>query len=316
MASAEDMLFPHLDRLPPLREGQSIARLAYDPVAKYLSIADLAAGLPGTSVAPPPPAASALAGADPALGFVDTPDGQVFVRAYGDTGAPRVVLLHDCPGTGLRLEAVARALATEAYVVAPDLPGCGQSDAPPEDRPILDVCGVAVEAVAAALGLERFVLGAGGVGAAVAAEVAGRPHRRATAVVLDGVSAPLQDGEADAIAPDLPLSPEGAHWLKAWLMVRDGEIYRPWFDGRVAAQRRTQGNFDADWLHDQTVSLMNSRATYHRLARAAARVDARALLAGTPRPVIIAREGEFGQAIGAALRGRATSSYSLEPRSS
>ena len=33
-------------------------------------------------------------------------------------------------------------------------------------------------------------------------------------------------------------------------MVRDAEIYEPWFDGRIAAQKTTQGNFDADWLHE------------------------------------------------------------------
>jgi pimeloyl-ACP methyl ester carboxylesterase len=303
MASAEDMLFPHLDRLPALREGQRIARLAYDPAAKYAAIADFAAGLPGAEAAPGPVAAG-LAGTDPALGFVDTPDGQVFVRAYGDPSRPGVILLHDGPGTGLRLEGAARALAAQAHVVVPDLPGCGRSDAPAEGRPIVEVCGLAVQAVARALGLDRFVLGASGGGAAVAAAVLERAQTRATPVVLEAAPAPLAGGEADAIAPDLPLSPEGAHWLKAWLMVRDGEIYRPWFDGRVAAQRSTQGNFDADWLHDQTVALMDSRTTYHRLARAAARVDAAAALAKAAAPVTIAEPGAFARHIMAALAPR------------
>jgi hypothetical protein len=53
-------------------------------------------------------------------------------------------------------------------------------------------------------------------------------------------------------------------------MLRDNQIYRPWHDGRIAAQRPTQGNFDAAWLHDQTAALMEARATQHRLPRAAA----------------------------------------------
>jgi hypothetical protein len=93
------------------------------------------------------------------------------------------------------------------------------------------------------------------------------------------------------MAPELPLSPEGAHWLKAWLMLRDNEIYRPWFDGRVEAQRRTQGNFDADWLHEQTVALMRSRTTYHRYPRAARRYDAVAALNGAGARVDIAPNG-------------------------
>jgi hypothetical protein len=68
-------------------------------------------------------------------------------------------------------------------------------------------------------------------------------------------------------------------------MVRDAEIYRPWFDGRIAAQRTTQGNFDADWLHEQTFALMASRQTYHRLPRAAYRLDIEAEMSHATVPV-------------------------------
>jgi hypothetical protein len=70
-------------------------------------------------------------------------------------------------------------------------------------------------------------------------------------------------------APRLGLSPEGRHWVRAWLMIRDQEIYRPWCDGRVLAQRRTPGLFDADFLHEETVALMRSRSTYHLTPRLA-----------------------------------------------
>jgi len=84
-------------------------------------------------------------------------------------------------------------------------------------------------------------------------------------------------------------------------MIRDGQIYHPWFDGRVAAQRGDQGNFDADWLHDQTVALMQSRATSHRLPRAAARFDTAAALARQTTPVTIAGPGAFADLIAATL---------------
>jgi pimeloyl-ACP methyl ester carboxylesterase len=300
MASAEDMLFPHLDRLPPLRPEQSIVRLPYDPEAKFEAIARLAAGLPG-SAASPAPARSMLAGRDPATGFIETADGQVFLRAYGDPARPPLILLHDLPGTSLALESIARKLAASAYVVTPDLPGAGASDAPSEDRPILDVCAEAVEAMAETLGLGGFALAASGLGAAVAASVAERGLIRPRAIALDGPPLRLAEGEADLIAPELPLSPEGAHWLTAWMMIRDGQIYQPWFDGRVSSQRQDQGNFDADWLHDQTVALMQSRATYHRLPRAAARFDTAAALARQTTPVTIAGPGAFADLIAATL---------------
>jgi hypothetical protein len=93
------------------------------------------------------------------------------------------------------------------------------------------------------------------------------------------------EATAQRIAPELPMSPEGAHWLQAWMQLRDAQIYSPWFDGRIEAQRPTQGCFDAQWLHDQTCALMASRTSYHRLPREAWRFDTGAALAGARVPV-------------------------------
>jgi pimeloyl-ACP methyl ester carboxylesterase len=289
MCSAEDMLFGHLDRLPPLRASQSIARLAYDPPAKMEAIVAFAAGLPGEGPAPEHGGA-VMAGLDPAKGFIDAPDGQVFVRTYGDADRPTVILLHDAPGSGLALQDMARALASTAFVVVPDLPGVGESQAPPQTRPILEASAKAVGAVVDALGLERFTVAAIGCGCAAAAAFAETRVPGLAAVLIEDPPAP-DEAAANAIAPDLPLTPEGAHWLKAWLMLRDNQIYQPWYDGSVAAQRRTQGNFDADWLHDQTVALMQSRETYHRFARAARRYDAVKALMDARAPLRIAQTG-------------------------
>jgi pimeloyl-ACP methyl ester carboxylesterase len=231
-----------------------------------------------------------MAGRDPAVQFLDTEDGQIFIRCYGDCTRPALMLLHDAPGTGLRLEPLARALAQHSYVILPDLPGNGESDAPAQERPILEVSADALAAIADTLGLEAFALAAIGCGCAVAAVFGARRDPRLTALILQDI--PEQDGHLGlALAPEIPLSPEGAHWLKAWLMLRDAEIYRPWFDGRVAAQRRDQGNFDADWLHDQTFALMKSRSSYQRLPRAAHGVEIDTLLALAIAPIQIVEEG-------------------------
>jgi pimeloyl-ACP methyl ester carboxylesterase len=299
MCSAEDMLFGHLDRLPPLGEGQSIARLAYDPPAKHLAIVDFAATLPGQGAAPPAPRA-ALAGADPAKGYIDAPDGQVFVRAYGEPAKPAVLLAHDGPGTGLVLEPMARALSAQAFVLVPDLPGVGNSQAPPPDRPILQAAAAALRAVADELNLQFVILAGLGSGGSAAAMFAATGDRRLAAVLLEDPQHP-DDLPNEVFAPDLALSPQGDHWLKAWLMLRDNQIYKPWYDGRAQAQRKTQGNFDAQWLHDQTVALMRSRETYHRYARAARRHDPIQALDGACAPVRIVQSGDLAELIASTL---------------
>ncbi len=299
MCSAEDMLFGHLDRLPRLRRGQTIAKLAYDPAAKYEAIATFLEGLPGAGDSPPRPGPS-LAGSDPAKGFIDTPDGQVFVRAYGDRSNPAVLIAHDSPGTGLALEALARRLSAGAYVIVPDLPGVGDSEAPLEERPILQAAAGALAAVADALNLQHIILAGIGSGCSAAALFAATDDARLDAVLLENPLAP-DDVADEVVAPALALSPEGSHWVKAWLMIRDNEIYQPWFDGRVQAQRRTQGNFDADWLHDQTVALMRARRTYHRLPRAARRHDPIKTLQGARAPVQITAVGGLAALITSTL---------------
>jgi pimeloyl-ACP methyl ester carboxylesterase len=174
------------------------------------------------------------------------------------------VLLHDAPGTGLALDGLARGLAATHQVMVPDLPGSGLSEAPAGD--ILVAAAETMLTVADALGVERFRVAAAGTGAAVAAALAARAGARVSEYSI-AHGAPVDPAR---IAPEISLSPTGAHWVQAWLMLRDGQIYAPWYDGRIAAQRATQGNFDAGWLHDQTVALMEGRATYHLLPRAAA----------------------------------------------
>jgi len=265
MATAEDMLFPHLDRLPPLKPGQRIERLSADPAARIAAITGFVQEFAAAAPAPPP--RHMAAGGDFKRRFIDGPHGQIFVRQYGDPSRPPLFLLHDAPGTGLALHETAVGLAAENFVIVPDQPGSGLTEAPQTG----DILAAAVDnvfAVADAQKRETFSLAAFGCGGAVAARIAQIFSPRVTSI---NITARLPaDIDPVALAPELPLCATGAHWLEAWLMLRDAQIYRPWYDGRIAAQLKTQGNFDAAWLHDQTVALMEGRATYHLFPRAAA----------------------------------------------
>jgi len=283
MAAAEDMLFPHLDRLPPLRPNQRIERLAAgDPgktaaICRFLSEFAYSSAVPSRHLA--------LTGARL---YVDAPHGRIFVRQYGDASSPTLVLLHDLPGTGLALHETAKALAATHHVIVPDHPGCGLTEAPPGAE-ILPAAADDILAVADALGVQKFDVAASGYAAAVAASLA---HRRSGRVAkfLIGDVMPPDPSHAARIAPAIDLSPTGAHWVQAWLMLRDAQIYRPWFDGRIAAQRGTQGNFDAAFLHDQTVALMEGRATYFLLPRAASVYATAEILAAGGVPITSLKE--------------------------
>jgi pimeloyl-ACP methyl ester carboxylesterase len=219
-----------------------------------------------------------LVGSSPAVQFV----GQAFMRSYGNPLAPALILLHDMPGSGLMLHDLALELARDRHVIVPDLPGCGESGLP--EGPPVEVAADAVEGIVRALGVTEYAIAAWGCASVVAASLASREKSGVTELVLEQAIT-ADPAIAARIAPDLPLRDEGTHWLTAWLMVRDNQIYHPWFAGIVAAQRSTQGNFDAQWLHDQTFEIMKARTTYAALPRAAWQTGCTELLSAVTIPV-------------------------------
>src|SRR6185312_6784652 len=56
---------------------------------------------------------------------------KVFYREAGASGAPKLLLLHGFPSAGHMFRDLIALLADDFHLVAPDLPGFGQSDMPP-----------------------------------------------------------------------------------------------------------------------------------------------------------------------------------------
>jgi pimeloyl-ACP methyl ester carboxylesterase len=262
MAERSDMLFPHLERLPPLQAGQRIERVedpARVPERIEAALLSLPAGAPGVPWD--------FVSRAPDEYFYDLPGGQMLVRSRAGSKTP-VLLLHDAPGAGRQLLDLFHALSEQRTVLLPDLPGCGESD-PLEAR----ASGLAeyADAVAGMLTARAgppVHVHAVGVGAAVALELNARRPELVASMSLTGLlRTPAADRRAmiGRLAPPIVLTDDGSHWYRTWLMLRDSLVRWPWYAREPAALRRQPLTFDPEHLHAWTCDVMRQYGSYHRL---------------------------------------------------
>ncbi len=274
MAQRSDMLFAHLDRLPPLRAGQRIERVSRED--KSLAI-HWAARQFAASDPPPPDPVPTFNANGVSRGFLDLPHGQVLVRLAGAAAGTRpLLLLHDAPGSSLALEPLMQQLASRRRVVTLDLPGCGESPPlAPAQASLADFAAV-VEQVLDGLRLADCAVYAQGFGSSLALELGASNPRRFPKLLLHGLCLPASSQRPellDRYAPPIDLAADGSHWYRTWLMLRDSLIYFPWYAGRAAALRRVPADFDAQHLHERTFEVLKQYQGYQQLIMAALTLD-------------------------------------------
>ncbi|MEM6681294.1 MAG: alpha/beta hydrolase [Pseudomonadota bacterium] len=192
--------------------------------------------------------------------YIDGPFGQIHIRTAGPaTGVP-LICLHQSPLSGAMFEAAVPALMNLGYwVIAPDTPGYGQSDAP--DEPI-DIAGYtrAIPAILDYFNLKKAALLGHHTGAVFASHFATVMPERVCALVLNGV--PILSPEERAFFASLTFAPldlkaDGSHLLAAWqqrLKASPGwtklDIMNRYCVDTLANPERYYWAFDAVFAHD------------------------------------------------------------------
>lgn len=127
---------------------------------------------------------------------------KVFYRESGSADAPKQLLLHGFPSAGHMFRDLIPQLADRCHVIAPDLPGFGQSDMPRRDgfaytfEALADV----IEGFTDAVGFDRYALYVFDYGAPVGFRLAVRRPDRITAIVTQNGNA-YEDGLSDGWNP-------------------------------------------------------------------------------------------------------------------
>lgn len=201
--------------------------------------------------------------------FESTP---LAVRLAGDRHRPALLLIHGFPSSSRSFRGVIDALARDAFVIAPDLPGFGGSA--PIEQPSFARFADVIQALLARLAVERFHLYLHDYGAPVALHLATRTPRAVCSLVIQNANAhesgmgpswaatrafwqdPTPEREAEATAhltlegtrdqyvgdvpPDIAERIDPRTWLEDWRVMS--------LPGRLALQRalvRDYGNHAA-----------------------------------------------------------------------
>jgi len=154
---------------------------------------------------------------------------QIFYREAGAAEAPHLLLLHGFPSASHMFRDLIPLLADRFHVLAPDLPGFGQSGMPPRRafRYTFDNLAGVIDRLTQVVGLDRFAVYVFDYGAPIGFRLAMRHPERITGIVSQNGNA-YEEGLSDSWNPiraywDVPsqtnrealralLSPETTRW--------------------------------------------------------------------------------------------------------
>ena len=141
---------------------------------------------------------------------------KIFYREAGPADAPTLLLLHGFPSAGHMFRDLIPLLAERFHLVAPDLPGFGQSDMPSRDsfKYTFDNLAAAISRFTEVIGQRRFAIYIFDYGAPVGLRIAAKHSERITAIIS-------QNGNAYEEGLSEGWSPIQAYWREPTQANRD-----------------------------------------------------------------------------------------------
>lgn len=223
-------------------------------------------------------------------GYFSVGDMQVHGRARLSGQGKPLVILHDTGESGLQLQNAGLPDTGNRPILILDLPGHGDSSLLPTGEPLaLDTIAGTVSAAIRLAGFEGADLFGRGLGGAIGIAVSHQINLNHIYIVDP---APYSEEEKSAFLakgiPDISPRPDGTHLITAWTMLRDAELYWPWFDTRHSACRNRNADLCPETLHIKTVDLLKAGPEFSAFKKLETGIDWQTLLAEAKTPITLA----------------------------
>jgi pimeloyl-ACP methyl ester carboxylesterase len=175
---------------------------------------------------------------------------KIFYREAGRADAPTLLLLHGFPSAGHMFRDLIPHLADRFHIVAPDLPGFGQSDMAARGRvaTTFDHIAEVIDRFTEVIGLKRFAIYVFDYGAPTGFRIAAKHPERITAIISQNGNA-YEEGLSDG------WSPIRAYWQNA--SEKNREALRTFLKPETTVWQYTHGVTDATRVSPDGYSLDN-----------------------------------------------------------
>ena len=272
MSPKTDVLVGGLDRMPTPPDSVTVHR----PDTSEDAIDILKQALKDH---PSPNPAPALVKTEPVKGklwgeYVQVGGGSLYCRRNTEGEGRPVLFIHASAASSYSMDRYMEPLIGKRPVFCVDLPGNGESDNPMGLAVTVEKQASFLAEAVHALGYDEVdVFGTWG-GGTVAVELgAQHPDLVKNVAVPNIMTMELQGDALDDMSakytPDIPFDGHGGHLIFAWNMVRDQELFNPWYERKAAnISRGGEPDIAPDVLHSRTLDLFKCYDIYQAAYKA------------------------------------------------
>lgn len=274
VTAEDDVLYPFLDKIPDTRVKERVPPGAPAVLERVEQIFRRSTSGGQSPLPAPQPRQRS---------YLDRANGQIHVRQLGLGDAPPTLFLHETPGGAASATPFLNALAKFGPVIAPDLPGGGESD--PLDRAdAADYADALAELVQSVAGgpVNVFAIT---TATPLAIAFAERHPQLVRAIILDGYLGP-DPAMAEQFCPPIAFDNSGAHLHQLWHLLRNRTVQWPWYAAGVEAIRWVDAEPSGLRLHRALIDVLKQLPSYGDATRAALHYDSAEALPNLSCPVL------------------------------